>query len=193
MPTHILGKYVSCPKLSAVVWCQNISHSIKPILCLSFPQQTSGNQVTNKIITVINSSPHGQNGRHYSDIIFKCIFMNEKCLFFGSNFMEVCSKGSKCQQPALVQVMDWCWMGNRPLPESMLMHKNVVLGRDELTFNTLRPEQNGCNFCKQQCQMHFLEIRYNTSIQISLKDVPRVQVNIVSGNGLALNRWQAII
>ena len=26
----------------------------------------------------INSSPSGQNGRHFTDDIFKCIFMSEK-------------------------------------------------------------------------------------------------------------------
>ena len=30
----------------------------------------------------VNSSPPGQNGRHFPDDIFKCIFMNEKfCIF----------------------------------------------------------------------------------------------------------------
>ena len=44
--------------------------------------------------TQVNSSPPGQNSRHFADDIFKCIFMNEK---FDSNFTAVCSYGSNWQ------------------------------------------------------------------------------------------------
>ena len=39
----------------------------------------------------INSFCPGQNGRLFADDIFKCIFMNEKFLYFDSNFIEICS------------------------------------------------------------------------------------------------------
>ena len=35
-----------------------------------------------------------QNGRHFTDDIFKCIFLNEKDRIFYSNFIEICSQGS---------------------------------------------------------------------------------------------------
>ena len=42
---------------------------------------------------LVNSSPPEQNGRHFADDIFQCIFMNEKknILYLDSNFTEVCS------------------------------------------------------------------------------------------------------
>ena len=56
----------------------------------------------------------GQNGRHFADHIFRCIFINEKfwlgihwCLFLRSNW-------------ALVQVMAWRRTGVKPIPEPML-------------------------------------------------------------------------
>ena len=36
----------------------------------------------------------GQNSRHFTDDIFKCIFMNESVLYFELDFTEVCYQGS---------------------------------------------------------------------------------------------------
>ena len=39
---------------------------------------------------LINSSPPGQNGRHFADGIFKCIFVNEKfCILIENPLMFV--------------------------------------------------------------------------------------------------------
>ena len=38
--------------------------------------QSSNKQLTN--INSVNSSPPGQNGHHFADDIFECIFMNAK-------------------------------------------------------------------------------------------------------------------
>ena len=38
-----------------------------------------------------NWSPPGQNGRLFADDIFRCIFVNKKIMYFGKNFIEVCS------------------------------------------------------------------------------------------------------
>ena len=41
----------------------------------------------------INSSPHGQNGRHFTDDIFRCRFVNEKFVFglklYWNSFLRV--------------------------------------------------------------------------------------------------------
>ena len=41
----------------------------------------------------VNSSPSGQNGRHFADDIFRCIFGNEKFSILIKNFTEACSQG----------------------------------------------------------------------------------------------------
>ena len=62
---------------------------------------------------LLNSSPRGQNGRHFADVNFRCIFVNEKfCILITI--------------PALVQIMAWRRPGDKPLSEptmvSLLMH-----------------------------------------------------------------------
>ena len=44
----------------------------------------------------VNSSPPGQNGRHFADDTFRCIFVNEN-LDFDLSFTEMCSHGSNWQ------------------------------------------------------------------------------------------------
>ena len=40
---------------------------------------------------MINSSPSGQNGSRFIDVILKCIGMNNRVLYFDSNVTEICS------------------------------------------------------------------------------------------------------
>ena len=68
----------------------------------------------------VNSSPPGQNGCHFTDYIFKCIFMNEKfCIFIQSSITFVCKfvpKGSNDNKSSLVYVMAWHRIGSKPAP-----------------------------------------------------------------------------
>ena len=49
-------------------------------------------------ICIVYSSPPGQNGRHFADDIFKCIFMNS---------LKFVPKGPIINQSALVEAMAW--------------------------------------------------------------------------------------
>ena len=64
----------------------------------------------------------GQNGCHFADNIFTCIFMHEKfCLSIQmSPTWKFVPKGPIDNKLALVQVMDLHWTGDKPLPEPML-------------------------------------------------------------------------
>ena len=67
-----------------------------------------------------NSSPHGQNGHHFADYVFKCIFIN--FIFFIStrialNFVPEDPTDNKS---ALFQIMDWRRTSGKPLFEPML-------------------------------------------------------------------------
>ena len=66
-----------------------------------------------------NSSPPGQNGCHFADI-FKSIFMNEKFCILILISLKFVPKGLIDYKSALVQVMAWRWIGDKPLPETMM-------------------------------------------------------------------------
>ena len=69
----------------------------------------------------INSMRLRQNGRHFTDDIFKCIFLNENVwipIKISSKF--VC-QGPINNIPALVQIMAWRWPGNKPLSRPMMV------------------------------------------------------------------------
>ena len=52
--------------------------------------------------------------------IFKCISMNEKFCFSIQISLKFVPKGAIDNKWALVQVMAWRQIGDKPLPESML-------------------------------------------------------------------------
>ena len=67
-----------------------------------------------------NSSPPGHHGRHFADNIFRCISVNEKFCILIQISLEFVPKGPIDNNAALVQVMAWCWIGDKLLPEPML-------------------------------------------------------------------------
>ena len=74
--------------------------------------------------SIVNSSLPGQNGRHFTDVILKCIFMNEEfCVLIRISFKFV-PKGSIENKSALVQVMACHVFSTKPLPEPM--HMKIV-------------------------------------------------------------------
>ena len=81
-----------------------------PLLCAYFLTITSA----------INSSPPGQNGRHFANDILKYIFMNEMFRIAIRILLNIVPKGPNDNTSALVQAMDWRRTGDKPLPEPML-------------------------------------------------------------------------
>ena len=67
-----------------------------------------------------NSSPPGQNGRLFTDNIFRCIFMNEKFYISITISLKFVPTGPIDNDPALIQIMTWCQIGDKPLSEPML-------------------------------------------------------------------------
>ena len=68
--------------------------------------------------------PPGQDGHHFSDDTFKCIFMKGKfCILIPISF-KVVPKGAIDNKLALVQVVAWRQTGDKPLPEPMLTQFN---------------------------------------------------------------------
>ena len=68
----------------------------------------------------VNSSPSGQNGHHFADDIFRCIFVNEKFCILIKISLKFAAKGSIDDNPALIEIMAWRQIGDKPLSEPML-------------------------------------------------------------------------
>ena len=75
----------------------------------------------NKIIlTSLNTLRLRQNGRHFPDGIFKWIFLNGNIWILIKISLKFVLRGSINNIPALVQIMAWCRLGNKPLSELMM-------------------------------------------------------------------------
>ena len=62
---------------------------------------------------VINTLRPRQNGRHFPDDIFKCIFLNENVSISIKISLKFVPKGPANNVPALVQIMGWRRPGDK--------------------------------------------------------------------------------
>ena len=68
----------------------------------------------------INSSPPGQNGPHLPDDIFRGNSVNEKSYILLKISPKFAPKGPIDNNPALVKIMAWRQIGDKPLSEPVL-------------------------------------------------------------------------
>ena len=68
----------------------------------------------------INSTLPGQNGSHFAGDIFRCIFVNEKFGILIKISLKLIPMGPIVINTALVKIMAWRWLGDKPLSEPML-------------------------------------------------------------------------
>ena len=69
----------------------------------------------------MNTSRPRQNGRHFADDIFKCIFLNEDVWNAIKISLKFVPKVRINNIPALVQIMAWRRPGDKPLAEPMMV------------------------------------------------------------------------
>ena len=69
----------------------------------------------------INTLRPRQNGRHFADDIFKCIFSNENISNSINISLKFVPQGRINNIPALVQIMAWRRLGDKPLSEPMMV------------------------------------------------------------------------
>ena len=69
----------------------------------------------------VNTLRPRQNGRHFADAIFKCIFLNENVWIPIKISLKLVPKSPINNSPALVQIMAWHRPGYKPLSESMMV------------------------------------------------------------------------
>ena len=61
-----------------------------------------------------------QNGCHFTDI-FKCFFLNKNVWISIKISLKFVPTDPSNNIPALIQIMAWCWPGNKPLSEPMMV------------------------------------------------------------------------
>ena len=83
-------------------------------------------------------TPPGQNGRHFADDIFECIFVNEKVCILIKISLKFVTKGPIDNITTLVQIMAWRRIGDKPLSEPKLTRFTDAYRGDELTDITKR-------------------------------------------------------
>ena len=69
----------------------------------------------------INTLRPRQNGRHFPDNIFKCIFLNENVWISIKISHKFVPMGPINNMPALDQIMAWRRPGGKPLSEPMIV------------------------------------------------------------------------
>ena len=78
----------------------------------------------------VNTLRPRQNGHHFADDIFKCIFFNENVWISISILLNFVPNGSINNIPALLQITAWRQPGDKPLFEpmmvSLLMHACIT-------------------------------------------------------------------
>ena len=84
-----------------------------------------------------NSSPLEQNGSYFTDDMFKSVLVNEKFSILNQISLKFVPIGPNDNKSALVQLMAWCWTGDKPLTEwtdAGPVHWRIYasLGGDEL-------------------------------------------------------------
>ena len=76
---------------------------------------------TNKSYETLNTLRPRQNGRHFTDNIFKCILLNETVWISIITSLKFAPKSQVDNIPTVVQIMAWWQPGNKPLSEPMMV------------------------------------------------------------------------
>ena len=69
----------------------------------------------------LNTLRPRQDGRHFADDSFTCVFFNENCCILIKFSLKYIRKGAINNNRALVQIMAWRRSGDKPLSEPMMV------------------------------------------------------------------------
>ena len=92
-------------------------HSVVLIACIPFQRRVTWNM---HHVGVDTLRPR-QNGRHFTDDIFKCILSNENVWIPIKISLKLVPKGQINKIQALVQILPWRRPGDKPLSEPMVV------------------------------------------------------------------------
>ena len=71
-------------------------------------------------MALVNTLRPRQSRRQFADDIFKCISLNENVLIFIKILLKFIPMGPINNILALIQIMAWSQIGDKPLPEPMM-------------------------------------------------------------------------
>ena len=97
--------------------CNGITGNGLPILVTAITTVKQG-----AVVIYINTLKPRQNGRHFADNIFKCIFLNENVSISTKISLKFLHKRSINNIPALVQIMALRRPGDKPLSQPMMVN-----------------------------------------------------------------------
>ena len=89
----------------------------RPAATAPQPLRASGN-----VPLYFNTLRPTQNGRRFADNTFKCIFLNENTSISINIALKFGPEGRINNIPALVQIMPWRRLGDKPLSEPMMVN-----------------------------------------------------------------------
>ena len=115
---------------------------------------------------LLNTLRPRQNGRHFADDIFKCIFSNENVWISLKIKLKSVPKVRINNIPALVQIMAWCRLGGKPLSEPMM-------GNSLTHICVTRPQWINCKICNLRnttnlCGLWIISMQYSILLDIGL-------------------------
>ena len=103
------------------VRCQAISGTSAELLSFGPGRSFSGIVIKVQNFS-FNTLMLRQNGLHFADEIFICIFLNENCCVMIKISLKFIPNGPIDNNPALVQIMGWHWTGDTSLSEMMMSY-----------------------------------------------------------------------
>ena len=108
----------NCHDFSRPFW-----NSCLPAICLEWPYLLGCLILgqPHRMIQHLNTLRPRQNGRHFPDDTFKCIFLNENFRILSKISLKFVPKGPINKISALVQIMAWRRPGDKPLSEPMMV------------------------------------------------------------------------
>ena len=140
-----------------------------------------------------------QNGRHFPDNIFKCIFLNANLWISINISLNFVPKGQIDNTLALVQIMAWHRPGDKPLSEPMTVSFLIHIGisRPQWVNASLSFIISHCTLTHYPLRLLFQMCKFQTQPGDRYHEYPSKQcptikaseshwwlVNIGSGNGL---------
>ena len=107
-----------------------------------------------------------QNGRHFPDDIFKCIFLNENVLISIKISLKFVPNGPINKIPALVQIMAWRRPGDKPLSEPMMVSlpTHICVTRQLIAMDQRHPSQ---------CWLRSIHVTYGVTMPQWVNSSPR--------------------
>ena len=115
----VIPMKINCPVIF-FYFCAQYLTSLRHIdgyIC----QWTGSSWVQGMVCCFLNTSRLRQNGCHFTDDNFECIFFKENAWISIKIWLKFNLKGPINNIPALVQIMTWQRSGDKPLSEPMMI------------------------------------------------------------------------